>query len=615
MQTDLPPQYEPLIYRLVNSERPLVFLLGAPLTAPRSETWGVPGTIAMLKLMRENLRGIAQKRFDEAIAAETGNRYQRGFEILIKFAGQDIANKVIQQAVLCSRFNTDLPKDIPSEVWTILENDTRGWWIPPACEHLAELILKHPKRFSRVILTTNFDPLIEIALATKGGHYAQSTLHADGSIQDIRGTVPHVVHLHGYWHGNDTLHTPRQLTQERPVLKAALRKLLEGTTLVVAAYSGWNDVVTNALSEVLRDHASSPDVIWTFYKSDKEAALTGASPRVRSFMKSGRARVTPYFGIDVDTMFSALVEAMQTPEQVESALYWLLVKFYIQYHLDLPGKDMIKSVAKVTKTDPLRHIEHSLDISGSAVKALAKGVTGTPERIIRIVLRAIRARHEGIRTEPDVSADDWRAPRINNQFQIAQQELASQGPGNRELAIQLGGFLAVHHQALAIFSEASLGVESNEMLERSAATLNHYCEALNIVRFFAVPRRKWDSEMASSEIDALRHSLRERCGYHIENWFILGYEAGFAMMARDASNDKNKITSAQAAVRASGKRLGIPAKVIAKELESPSSNALIEAARKADQEDRKTSKQGQRSTKKAAPKTVHSKRAQSKPRP
>src|SRR5207253_4932818 len=117
----------------------------------------------------------------------------------------------------------------------------------------------------RSILTTNFDPLIEVAIQRAGGHYFRTMLHSDGNISQTEGNGCHVIHLHGYWHGCDTLHTTRQLSHPRPHLKDSLTHLLRNKLVVVCAYGAWDDAFTEALMDVVRDDTAYPEVIWTFY--------------------------------------------------------------------------------------------------------------------------------------------------------------------------------------------------------------------------------------------------------------------------------------------------------------------------------------------------------------
>ena len=130
--------------------------------------------------------------------------------------------------------------------------------LPGAVDHLGKLIVEYPTVFGGAILTTNFDPLIEISLSKHGGRFYRTVLHDDGKLGQTVADGTHIVHLHGYWHGFDTLHTPQQLVQQRPHLRRFLENIVEASTLVIIGYSGWDDVITRTLMGLLSDSTSNP---------------------------------------------------------------------------------------------------------------------------------------------------------------------------------------------------------------------------------------------------------------------------------------------------------------------------------------------------------------------
>jgi len=123
-----------------------------------------------------------------------------------------------------------------------LEADLSGWHLNPGTEALGKLVAQFPNHFGKTLLTTNFDPLLEVAIQRVGGLFYKTVLHSDGNLGQTEASGCHVVHLHGFWLGTDTLHTARQLGQPRPHLKDSLRSLLRNKLVVVCAYGGWDDV-------------------------------------------------------------------------------------------------------------------------------------------------------------------------------------------------------------------------------------------------------------------------------------------------------------------------------------------------------------------------------------
>src|SRR5437667_239493 len=82
------------------------------------------------------------------------------------------------------------------------------------------LLRGSPRSQISPVLTTNFDPLIEVALRRAGGSPVRTVLEIDGRFDLTHVDIgQHIVHLHGYWSDGDTLHTPDQLERPRPLLR------------------------------------------------------------------------------------------------------------------------------------------------------------------------------------------------------------------------------------------------------------------------------------------------------------------------------------------------------------------------------------------------------------
>lgn len=165
------------------------------------------------------------------------------------------------------------------------------------------MVVRYPELFGRSLLTTNFDPLIEVSVRRSGGFYFRTTLHRDGNLSQTEGIGCHIVHLHGYWYGSDTLHTARQLSQSRPRLKASLRSFLTNKLVVACAYSGWDDTFTEALMEVVLDDMAFPEILWTFF-SETPAPPARLSQRLTA--RIDRGRVNLYGGIDCNKFLPLL---------------------------------------------------------------------------------------------------------------------------------------------------------------------------------------------------------------------------------------------------------------------------------------------------------------------
>lgn len=323
---------EELLTAALATKRPVAFLVGSPLSL--KDGIGVPGVTEILDFVRAEIRdrvAFALPRFETALAGKTGgDAYQEAMKWLGKNAGQDAINDVIQTAVLKAR------KAGVGEPPKGTDGQPDEWSIPLGTASLGEMVARANERFLGPILTTNFDPLISLAVRNAGGRSGRRVLAVDGTLagaaEDELGMCT-VVHLHGYWRDSDTLHTQAQLTNPRQKLTKSLQRLLQRRTLIVAAYGGWDDVFTQALIELMNDEQAPLDVIWCFYESDvdKVKAKYGkllAAVEPATVMNRFRA----FGGIDCHSIFGEILStlrgmtpAVAVPSVVSPLAGWELV--------------------------------------------------------------------------------------------------------------------------------------------------------------------------------------------------------------------------------------------------------------------------------------------------
>lgn len=297
-------------------------MIGAALSAPtKPGAPGVPNALSLIDLIgREFVDApTLTAEFRRAIsAADNNKKYQAAFSFLQGRLGQSVANGIVRQAVLAARLthptHTSTAIELsaaPDDYFRSLEFDSQ-WVVNPGCESLGKLITYYPQRFGRVVLTTNFDPLIEIAIRASGGQCFKTMLHADGDPTQTEATGCHVVHLHGFWYGSDTLHTTRQLQQPRPHLRTSLASLLRNKIIAICGYSGWDDVFTDALMELVRDDSAKPEILWCFHGTDPRIDHPLAQRLAQGL---NRGRVSLYHGVDCNVLFPELYAAWQSLEQ------------------------------------------------------------------------------------------------------------------------------------------------------------------------------------------------------------------------------------------------------------------------------------------------------------
>ncbi len=310
---------ERLSHGLRRGSQEVVFMVGAAFSSPLAAgDPGVPDVSGVIDLIRREFEGDRHQSslFESAVSAGGRRRYQAAFQFLQGRRGQDAVNEVVRKAVVSARsdrqaessesfFDAQSRPDI-EDACRFMDSDVQGWQINPGTENLGKLAVGYPERFGKWILTTNFDPLIEVAIRRAGGGHLRTILQTDGDFTQTEGTGCHVVHLHGYWFGSDTLHTSRQLSQSRPRLKNSLRFLLRNKLVVVCGYGGWDDAFTGALMEIVRDDATFPEVLWTTHSSEGDL-----DDELIELLEPGidRGRVNVYRAIDCHRLLPRLYEA------------------------------------------------------------------------------------------------------------------------------------------------------------------------------------------------------------------------------------------------------------------------------------------------------------------
>jgi hypothetical protein len=270
----------------------------------------LPNVAQMTQMFRSAMPPDGLDRFDERIGPVLGTAlgYQNAAALLRAQAGDATLARVIRSAVLraCDDVQTaGHAEDVAQSIADCEHLDRVGRWrIPEGYSRFARYYASLDGSLRGPVVTTNFDPLIEVALRQAGlpAEAVPIPLDAVPRFEQIGASADlPVLHIHGYWTSNKTLSTIPQLTRERPGLTDFLRKLLRRSTVLVLAYGGWEDAFMRSLAEHAREGSDLLDteILWAAYEQSADLVLENST------LKSlyGVPGFHLYLGIDGHALF------------------------------------------------------------------------------------------------------------------------------------------------------------------------------------------------------------------------------------------------------------------------------------------------------------------------
>ncbi len=364
--------------RLVSSfregDRRIAFVVGSGLSAG-----SVPSVPAMVERMRDAVGPDLRRDFDRSVKMgqdDSGSEYRKAAEFVYLNSGRIVLNRVIRDAVLEA-----CPRAVLRSGRSDLEKveATGGWTVPGGVAALGKIVTALPAERRGPILTTNFDPLIEVAIRQAGGSPRPHALDRDGSFRRIETGAIDVVHVHGFWRETDTLHLDFQLSTERPRLEDEIRRSLVGCDVFVLGYGGWDDVFTRTLrNRVKASHFDDMDVMWSTYQEIDEEWLASEG----SADLTEGANVVLYDGVDANVV---LPEALRRLRADRSS-----------------GDHNVKTVRRGSRkvprseADDLKAVPHSASVKTFRVDSKGLAVTNpTALRVNRAVAAVSVNRTEG----------------------------------------------------------------------------------------------------------------------------------------------------------------------------------------------------------------------------
>ncbi len=386
-----------LVNRFVNTiqlHENFAFVVGSACSMPPQQGLpGVPNVDGFVELARRQLKGTdAAKKLEDVLSGDSTDRYQAVIGCLQEERGEEGVDKLVREAT----YQSLQPEGARMPRYAIDENKAfrvpmdevpECWWLPPAAKAIGQIIAENGYFVGSDVLTTNFDPLLEMAIANMGVPFARIALDEDGDLNAFGGTACRVIHLHGYWRATKTLHTPRQLQKARPRLRESLESLLYGRTVVVVGYGGWDDVFMRALTEVAMKPEADMRVMWLFYESDvvdlkrnNDHVLALLSP----LLENEQAEV--YYGIDAHQAMPMIAKSMSD----KVGFLRLALKHYIHDAFEIESEEVKEWDESVRDLMPWREIvEEEFDTTRESLIKIKKGVIGnnptvTPKRLANL---------------------------------------------------------------------------------------------------------------------------------------------------------------------------------------------------------------------------------------
>ncbi|MDR7276449.1 SIR2 family protein [Catenuloplanes atrovinosus] len=308
------------LYESFRREEQITLILGSGIGADAT-----PGVADVLRLAEQYAVGrsdggdltrmlaLARVRRGEGPPSELYTEYRR---IFANWVGGDGFDVIAQQAVLEKYRPPDrlagplathgLWQRVTAELGEDLENDLGSWMLSPAVEALGAVLAGLPGAFDNRVLTTNFDPQLEIAIRTASGRAITTPLDVDGrwDRDNAYDGAVRVFHLHGFWRpvvaGDRTplVHDPSRFTRKPTIGPVA--DLITGETVCVIGSSDWAGTITSALVEVAQQRPVT--VLWALHPDDPE----GAARRCEQLRGEGVARVECFAGVDAERLLSGL---------------------------------------------------------------------------------------------------------------------------------------------------------------------------------------------------------------------------------------------------------------------------------------------------------------------
>ncbi|MEY0612507.1 SIR2 family protein, partial [Proteus terrae] len=276
-----------LLRRIKNSDH-VSFIFGSALSAKHDDI-GIPNVNEMTQMAIDYIHQLEQEDIDDynlsMINSDSDNKYQDTFHFIIGNYGIEVANQIIEKAILSN-----------------VDESTKKHKITKPINDLVEKISDNTLIVDNII-TTNFDTLIEEGFKQKKILFNGISIVSDSNINDNNNNLTNIIHIHGVWDRSDTMHTKSQLNNNREKIESSLKRILNENVIIVMGYGGWEDSFMRSISGVLNDDKATYSILWCFYENDELKIKSNTSFFDSLKDAISRGRITFYKGINCHDFF------------------------------------------------------------------------------------------------------------------------------------------------------------------------------------------------------------------------------------------------------------------------------------------------------------------------
>lgn len=282
----------------------------------------LPDVKELTELFRDQIPPAALNRFDEVVGPILGTPlgYQNAAALLTRQVSEKAVMHAIRLAVLRASLDVskeDVERTAANEAKCREYAQSGSWDIPEGYRRFARFFASLDGSVRGPIITTNFDPLIEVALREAGIGARAIPVPVDSVPtpgQLVEDPQQPVLHIHGYWTDRATSNIHSRINADRPQLDRVLQKILRNSVVLVIGYSGWLDGFMKSLrSRILNDaELLETDVLWASYDATPDSFTTNDD--LKSMVSAPGFNL--YLGVDGHKLFGAEEVETSAPADV-----------------------------------------------------------------------------------------------------------------------------------------------------------------------------------------------------------------------------------------------------------------------------------------------------------